>query len=261
MRKSLSVLFVTAVLLLAVANGRAQSDARIERITVSYLLGLGRAPAVSELNDSSVPADSPIANLLEHRRHEMQSDTATKRAAIAKACADAFGREPSEIEISAWSEGARTYSELMALHLKSLAEHPAEYEHVINRAYQFLIHRDVYSLELAYWKTRDTLPYDLLVACLESWARRNQPGLMVTSGTPVVSINSDYLTTARLSPAIALEARAAAGLPPMTADVANPAAFGRNLIAPGAGEIISSGHICFAAIGGPNLLPAHTSQP
>jgi hypothetical protein len=148
----------------------------------------------------------------------------------------------------------------MALHLKWLAEHPAEYEQVINHAYQFLIHRDVYSLELAYWKTHDTLPYSLLVACLESWARRNQPGLMVTSGTLMVSINSDYLTTARLSPAIALEARAAAGLPPME-DVANPAAFGRNIVAAGAAELVSSGHICFVAAGSPSLLPSHAGKP
>jgi len=261
MRKSLPVLLVTAAILLAAANGRAQSDARAERITASYLLGLGRVPSASELNDSAVLADSPIANLLERRRHEMHGDAATQRATIAKACEDAFGREPREYEITAWSEGTRTYSELTALHLKWLAEHPADYEQVINQAYQFLIHRDVYPLELSYWKTHDTLPYALLVASLESWARRNQPGLMVTSGTLVVSVNSDYLTTARLSPAIAAEARAAAGLPPMLADVANPAAFGRNVIAPGAGEIISSGHICFAAIGSPNLLPAHASRP
>ena len=260
MKKSLPLFLVTAAILLAAGNGRAQSDVRTERITASYLLGLGRAPSAGELNDSSVPADSSIANLLERRRQELQSDTATKRAAIAKACEDAFGREPGENEIRAWSEGKHTYSELMALHLEWLAEHPAEYEQVINHAYQFLIHRDVYSLELEYWKSHDTMPYDLLVACLESWARRNQPGLMVTSGTTEVSINSNYLTTAKVSPAIAAEARAVPGLPPMD-DMANPTAFGRNVVAPGASGLVSSGHICFVAAGRTNLLPAQSGQP
>jgi hypothetical protein len=260
MKKTLPMFLVTAAILLAAGNGRAQSDVRTERIAASYLLGLGRAPSADELTASSVPTDSSIVNLLERRRQEIQSDTATKRAAIAKACEDAFGREPSESEIHAWSEGKHTYSELVALHLKWLAEHPTEYEQVINHAYQFLIHRDVYSLELKYWKSHDTLPFALLLACLESWARRNQPGLMVTSGTAEVSINSGYLTTAMISPAIAAEARAATGLPPMD-DAANPAAFGRNVVAPGASGLVSSGHICFVAAGSPSLLPPRSGNP
>jgi len=260
MKKPLFVFFIATAILLFAGVTHAQTEAQKQRIAASFLLALGRVPADSEFSGNAQQPAILIADLIEKNRQQIQSDAATKRAVIVKACEDAFGHEPSEEEIRSWSTGDRTYSELMTQHIKWLAEHPAEYEQIMNRAYRLLIHRDIYSLEIEYWKSRDTLPYALLVACIESWARRNQPGLMVTSGTATVSINSDYLITVRLSSAIAAEARSAAKLAP-AADVADPAAFGRNLIAPGAGEIITSGHICFAAVGGPNLLPAQVSQP
>lgn len=252
MKKTLPVLLVASAILFFASLARAQTEEQSQRISVSSMLALGRAPTPSELSDRTAKS---VAELIKHHRQQLQSDAATKRAVIVKACQDAFGHEPSEEEIRSWSTEVRTYSELMTEHIKWLSAHPAEYAQVINRAYQLLIHRDVYSLEIEYWKTHDTLPYALLAACIESWARRNQPGLMVTSGTPIISMNSDYLTTVRLSPAVASEARTAAKLAP-AADVADPTVFGRNLIAPGAGNIITSGHICFTAIGSHNLLPS-----
>ncbi|MBK9989931.1 MAG: hypothetical protein IPP19_04115 [Verrucomicrobia bacterium] len=256
MKKTLPVLLVATAILFFANFARATTDEQSQRISVSSMLALGRAPTPSELSDSAAKS---VSELIEHHRQQIQSDATTKRAVIIKACQDAFGHEPSEEEIRSWSTDVRTYSELMTQHVKWLAAHPSEYEQVMNRAYQLLIHRDVYSLEIEYWKNHDTLPYALLAACIESWARRNQPGLMVTSGTPTISMNSDYLTTVRLSPAVAAETRTAAKLAP-AADVADPTVFGRNLIAPSAGEIITSGHICFTAIGGSNLLPSHPNH-
>ena len=257
MKKTLPMLLVASAILFFASLARAQTEEQKQRISASCMLALGRAPSPSELSDSAAKS---VAELIERHRLQIQNDAATKRAVIVKACEDAFGHEPSEEEIRSWSTDVRTYSELMTQHIQWLAAHPAEYEQVMNRAYQQLIHRDVYPLEVTYWENHDTLPYALLVACIESWARRNQPGLMVTSGTATVSMNSDYLTTVRLSPAIAAEARTAAKLAP-AADVADPNAFGRNLIAPGAGEIITSGHICFTAIGGNNLLRYRSATP
>jgi len=258
MKKSLHVLLLTLATLSFASLAHAQTEEQSQRIAASYLLALGRAPSASELSDGERQPATSIADLIDKNRQKIQSDTATKRAVIVKACEDAFGHEPSEEEIRSWSIGDHTYSELMRQHINWLAAHPNEYEQVLNRAYRLLIHRDSYSLEIAYWKNHDTLPYALLAACLESWARRNQPGLMVTSGTTIVSMNSDYLTTVQLTPAVAAEARTAAKLN-LSADAANPSVFGRNLVAPGASEIITSGHICFAAIGSPGLLPAHTN--
>jgi hypothetical protein len=65
---------------------------------------------------------------------------------------------------------------------------------------------------------------------------------------PSVSVNSPDLAVVRLSPAVAAEARAAAGLPP-PADAALAAALGRHVVAPGAGPVASVGGIHFAAAG------------
>jgi hypothetical protein len=68
-------------------------------------------------------------------------------------------------------------------------------------------------------------------------------------------VNSAYLATVRLSPAVAAEARAAAGLVP-TGDAALASATGRNLVAPGADRVASVGGIHFIAAGAANLASA-----
>jgi len=78
---------------------------------------------------------------------------------------------------------------------------------------------------------------------------------MVTTGTPTVSVNSEFLTTVRLSPTVAAEARAAAGLD-SAGNAPDASAFGRNLVAAGAGELITGGRIHFVAAGSPKLIPS-----
>ena len=258
MKKSFFALTIAVVVVLFLGTARAQSEEQTQRITTSYLLALGRAPSVAELNvDSQVPGLS-IATAIERRRELIQNDAGTKRAVIVKACEDAFGRAPSEDEIRNELAGNRTYSELISAQITRLADHPTEYAEVMNRAYRLVIHRDIYPMEVEYWKKRSTAPYYLLAACLEDWARRNQPGLMVTSGETIISINNSCLSTIQLSPKIAAEARAVLGLPLSENENApNQSSFGRNIMATGATEIISSGHIAFAAAGKANFPPAH----
>ena len=92
------------------------------------------------------------------------------------------------------------------------------------------------------------LPFALLAACIDDWARRNQPGLTVTSGPAAVNINSPYLVTVRLSPGLAEEVRAAAGFERPR----NPA-LGYHVLAPGAGRVASVGGIHFVAAGAAGL--------
>ena len=217
------------------------------------MLALGRAPSSGEIDHWAKLGTLPVADLIARHQQQLQGDVGVKRATVVKACADAFGREPTEPEIDAWSSGNWTYAELMKQHIQWLGEHPTEYQQAIERAYQLVMRRPAYPVEIDYWKAQPTLSYALLVGCIEDWARRNAPGLMATTGTPTVSVNSGYLTTIRLSPAVAAEARAATGLFP--AGESNlAAAAGRHLVAAGAGTIITSGHIHFVAAGGDNLL-------
>lgn len=144
---------------------------------------------------------------------------------------------------------ALTYIDQMRDHLAWLATQPETYTQVMQRAYRHVINRDAYPEEIAYWNQQpETLSYILLVACLEDWARRNQPGLMVTGGKPTVSINCEFLTTARVSPADAATARTLAQLPAITAP-------GNHVIAPGAAHLAASGGIHFIAVGTSTLTP------
>jgi hypothetical protein len=235
----------------ALANSSAQSD----RIAASYVLALGRVPSGAEIAEAEKAGELPISELVSRLRQRLRSDAALKGAVAVKAWKDAFGREPSPGDLSRSAEDSSTYTELMQAHIQSLAKDQAEYEKVLERAYRLVIRRGVYPGEIAYWKKHDTLPYALLVGCVEDWGRRNAPGLMETTGTATVSVNSNYLTTVRLSPAIAAEARKAAGLSTdAPADVI--AATGRTLVAAGAANLVSGGRIPFAATGGPNMIPS-----
>jgi hypothetical protein len=173
----------------------------------------------------------------------LTANPAVKRAVVAKAFADSFGRAATDEEITTESAVANaTYTELMKHHVEWLAEHPDSYAKILNRAYQLVIRRDVYPEEIEYWKKKDTQSYAVLVGCIDNWGRRNQPGLMVTAGPAAVSVNCVFLTTVRLSPAVAAEARTAAGLGPVA-----DAAAGTHLLAAGAEKIVSDGRVHFAA--------------
>jgi hypothetical protein len=137
----------------------------------------------------------------------------------------------------------------MKHHLASLAANPAQYIEVIDRAYQLVIRRAGYPEEHAYWKGHGTLPYVLLVGAIENWALRNQPGLMVTTGTPSIAVNSRFLRTQRLPLPVANEIRTLIGLPVWT-DVARLNNPGNNVVAVGAGGIASVGGVHFMLTGG-----------
>jgi hypothetical protein len=245
-------LFTITVLALSAVTARAQTVESPERIAASFVLAQGRVPTADERARFTAPEPQSFAQLLARQREQLQANPAAQRAVIVKAWQDAFGRTPGEAE-GAVADRTGTYTELMTLHLQWLAGNPAEYEQVMHRAYRFLLQRDAYPAEIDYWKRQAPRSYALLVACIEDWARRNQPGLMETTGVPTVAANNRFLATVRLAPAAAAEARAAAGL-----EVANAAlalAAGRNLLAVGADRIAASGGIHFVAAGAADLVP------
>jgi hypothetical protein len=225
----------------------AEASPQHERVAASFLLALGRVPAPDEAAHWLQLGEQPIAWLIARHRERLQNDPAGQRAVATKAQQDAFGRL-DEHELASSAVSPATYTELMQRHLRRLAEQPADYDRVIRRAYQWVVRREAYDPELAYWKKHDTLSYAMLVGCIDDWARRNQPGLMVTAGIATVSMNCEFLATVKLSPAIAQEARKAAGLAaPGEEELA--LAFGRNLVAPGGAGIVTGGRVAFAAVG------------
>lgn len=220
----------------------AVQNATVERVTASFLLALGAMPTVEDAARwAEEPA--PLAELLARHRRQLEDDTARTLVLVAKARLDAFGETggttPTADELS-----GGLYVERVRRHLRWLTEHPADYTQVLHRAYSLVLRRDAYPLEIDYWNKRAPLPFALVAACVDDWARRNQPGLTVTSGVPAVSVNSGYLVAVRLSPPVAAEARAAVGLRPVTRT-----ATGRHVIGPGADEVTSVGGIHFAAAG------------
>jgi hypothetical protein len=237
------------------AVAHAQPAQIEERIAASFVLALGRTPTAAEVERWAKDGPPTVAGLFSRHREVLRTDAAAGREVAVKAAQDAFGRAPVGDELRGLSDGA-TYAEMMQRHIQRLAGDPAEYERVVHRAYRLHLQRDAYTVELDYWKARPTTSFVLLAACVENWARRNQPGLMATAGVPSVSVNSPYLAAVRLSPAVAAEARAAAGLPP-PGDAALADALGRHVVAPGAGTLASVGGIHFVAAGG----TLHDSTP
>jgi hypothetical protein len=243
-------LFVASVLASPSATSLAQTAEQQERIEASFVLALGRTPTSVEIERWAKQEPLPLADLLARHRRQLQGDVADQRAVVVKASQDAFGLAPGEDDIKRESGG--TYTDLMQRHLRWLAEHPAEYEQVVHRAYRLVLQRNAYSLEIDYWKRQPAISFALLAGCIEDWARRNRPGLTATTGVASVSVNSAYLATVRLSPAVAAEARVAAGLVP-TGDAALASAAQRHLVAPGADHVASVGGIHFAAAGAAEL--------
>ena len=242
--------FLAAFLLAPSVPALAQPELQQERVTASFVLALGRTPTGAEDGAWAKDAPKPVADLLVLHRRNLEADPAAARAVAARASWDALGRAPVEGEVS----GTETYVEVVKQHLARLAERPAEYEQVLHRAYRLVLKRDPYDVEIAYWKRQPVLSYALLAGCIDNWGRRNQPGLMFTTGVATVSINSPYLVTVRLSPAVAAEARMAAGLAPEGGRAA-ALARARNIVAPGAAEVTSDGGINFAAAGSDRVTP------
>ena len=251
-------LLVASVLASSSVTALAQSVEQQERIAASFVLALGRTPTFVEIEQWAKQGPLSLADLLARHRRQLEGDAADQRAVIVKAGQDAFGLAPGEEDIKSLSGGA-TYTDLLQRQLRWLAEHPPEYEQVVRRAYRAVLQRDAYSLEIDYWKGQPVLSFALLVGCIEDWARRNRPGLTATTGVAAVSVNSPYLATVRLSPAVAAEARVAAGLVP-AGDPALASAAGRTLVAPGADRVASVGGIHFTAAGAANLASVLAKQ-
>ncbi len=235
---------VLAGLLACVAqHASAQPAGQDERIAASFVLALGRTPTPAEAEQWGREAPRSLADLLARHRARLQAAPEEQRAVVDRASRDAFG-----VAGAAGLSGTGAYVDLMKEDIRRLEANPGDYLQVVQRAYHAVLARDAYAVEIDYWRARPPVPFALLAACVENWALRNRPGLTATSGVPAVSVNSRYLAAVRLSPAVAAEARAAAGLAavgePNLAD-----AVGRHVVAPGAGEVVSVGGIHFTAAG------------
>lgn len=223
-----------------------------ERAAAACLLAHGRWPAGDESAAESGGTAGSVAELVARQRGRIAGDAALQRAVVDAAVRDAFGRAPNAEELSEIAPGGLTYAVLVQRHVARLATHPDEYAVVVDRAYRRTLDRAADPVEFDYWKQRPAVTFALLVGCLENWARRNSPGLTVTSGTPSISANGTCLATLRLSPGVAAEACAAIGLPAL-ADRPLAAARGCHVVAPGAAEIASVGGVHFLAVGGESL--------
>ncbi|GAB5558813.1 MAG: hypothetical protein SynsKO_04600 [Synoicihabitans sp.] len=227
----LGPLVILAALSAVFASATMVETIETDRARAAYALGLGLLPTDAETKGSQTVADH-ISDI----RKSIQSDAMVQAAVHARAYHYTFGVEvgdPSRVD-----GGNGIFAESVAAHLKTMGEKPSVYRTVLQRAYQHVVGRDVYEEEIAYWSEHPTLPYALLVGCIEDWARRNQPGLMNTSGTPTISINCELLVTARLSPEVAAEAAAWVAEGP-----------GAVIIAPGGETLKSVGDIRFVVAG------------
>ncbi len=216
----------------------AKPSAQVERVAAAFMLGQGRAPLEQELADWTAKGELTLGELLEGVAAELGADGASQKQVALRAFEDSFGEEPMNFA----GVGTGSYLEQMKANVAGLAADGEAYMRVIERAYWFVLKREPYVEEVEYWKSKDTLPYVLLVGALEDWARRNQPGLMVTGGVATVSVNCEFLTTLRLSPEVAAEARALLGLGPDDG-------AGHRVLAVGAGGLVSSGGVHFLVAG------------
>lgn len=251
MRKCVLCLIATIALGWSPGVVLAQSTDQDERVAAAFVLALGRAAAADEAQRWAALPPLSIAELVGRHRRALEQDGAAERDVIVRAARDAFGRV-TEAGAGPPDVASGTYYELVQRHLRWLGEHPADYQQTIHRAYRVVLQRDAYSIEIEYWKRQPVLTFALLVGCVENWAVRNQPGLTSTSGLPAISMNSAYLVTVRLSPAVGAEARAVVSLAP-AGERTLAAATGRHVIAPGAADIVSVGGIHFVAAGNSRL--------
>ena len=246
MKHCSSVLLALIAFVLPALAAPAQSPVQRERVEAATLLALGRPASAAEIEAAG---GASVADLIAKLGATLQGDRELAAAVAAKAWRDALGSDPEPRAITGRPEGAPTYAALVQGHLRRLASDPGEYRAVIERAYRHALRRAAYDIEFEYWMSRDTQSFVLLVACIENWAQRNAPGLMSTTGTPSISINSVHLTAVRLSPAVAHEARLLNGFDRSDAEAAHAAEVGHHLVAPGAEKIVSIGGIHFVATG------------
>lgn len=235
--------FIFAAIAISAVTGFAGPQIQQERVAASYMLVLGRAPSTSEVDQWTMKGELSVADLVADLEAELADSKSEKRGVSTRSFQDAFGRSPSKSELkTAVAEGG-SYNQQLTGYIAALLEDAEEYEATIRRAYEFVINRDAYEQEIGYWKERGVFSYMLLVGSVEAWATRNQPGLMVTAGTPTISVNSVYLSTVRLSSQTAAEARVAGGF-------ASVEETESHLLAAGSGKVVAGGRVHFLATGG-----------
>lgn len=201
----LRILSVLALsLLLGAARPATSATRTAERALAARLLAFGRNDAATA---SAAPAPDTVAAWRENYRGELRRNAALREHVARAAWLDAFGRAPGDAELRAEAALPLTYAERLSHHLVHLGADAGEYREVIRRAYALVVRREPYAEEFEYWRPRGALTFVALLACLEDWARRNQPGLTVTSGTPTVPTRSRRVTIVPLSPEIAAEVR------------------------------------------------------
>lgn len=237
-----------AALFLSPVFAFAQAATQEEIISASCLIAFGRPAEPGELNDARL-TNKTLVQLVAGHREALRNDPESQRLVAGQAHLHARGVAAPAKSDSISSAPGLTYAEHMKQQIDWLGQHPDTYREVINRAYQLVIRRDAYPEEIAYWKPYGTLPYVVLVGAIENWAFRNQPGLMVTTGTPSIALSSRFLRTQRVPLALANEARELLGLPVWT-DVARQHSPGRNIVAVGAKDIESVGGVHFLLAGG-----------
>lgn len=216
-RRLFACLLALLALVLSAATATPATE-QLERTVAAHLLAYGRMPVAP-----SVSAESLDAQLT--RQCTILGNDPRARTAVARAAwRDAFGYEPDAEDLRAESATAFLYHERMKNHSARLTENSPEFAAVISRAYRRVLARDAYAEEFAYWRRQGARSFVALVAGIEDWARRNQPGLMVTSGVPTAPVRSRFVTLVPLSPSVALEVRAVLQLPEEARVLANGAA-------------------------------------
>ena len=220
-------------------------------VDAAFVLTLGRLPS-NEERAAALKTDGDIVARIQALRQRLSSDLVLDHDAATRAYEDAFGQVPTAADL-AGGKSTISYTDAIAGHLRWLANHPDAYVQVIERVYPLVVSRNVYPEEIAYWKKLPPLPFVLLVGCVENWARRNQPGLMVTTGIPTMSVNSEFLTTVRLAPEDAHAAAAALKLPIDTAP-ADSRSQPHHLVAAGGAPIATDGGMYFTVAGSPGLV-------
>ncbi len=220
----------------------AQTSPEGQRAAVAWIQVFGEIPATAAIEQTAKGGSIPaIAAAL---RQQLGRNEAAAREVAERAWADTFG--PSRPFETGESSGPVSYLELVGAHLESLQTAPQNRRALIDAAYTAVLGRQAYDIEHDYWLGRPPIPFLLVTACLDDWARRNQPGLMATAGPPCIPVDSRRIRTLRLAPAIATEARAL--LHGDASDGALALARGESVLAPGAAGIISVGGIPFLAV-------------
>ncbi len=195
------LLLLTLALLPQLTTFAGDDGADAERAALGQLLAFGR-PAVN-----AVASPGTLAAQLEQHRAELRANAAAREQVARAAWLDTFGRAPTAAELQTEVALPLTYTERLQRHLTHLRAAPDEYRAVMHRAYRLVVHRDAYAEEFDYWRPHGVRPFVILVACIEDWARRNRPGLMVTAGNPALPACSRFTNIVRVTPALAAEAR------------------------------------------------------